>query len=93
MATLNPLVLARCRWARRRLDRWLDGDRAEPLSTSERARLERHLAACTWCAELAADHRAVAGRLAAAAVPADRDRVARLTGALDRLAGQPGPPR
>ncbi len=46
-----------CRWSARRIQRYLDADPSAPLSPSEVARLEEHLARCSRCAQTSEEHR------------------------------------
>lgn len=51
-----------CRWAARRLHRYLDGDPSMPLREGEIRRLEDHLSKCEKCSELTEEYRGL-GRL------------------------------
>lgn len=46
-----------CRWAARRLHRYLDADPSLPLRETEIRRLEEHLAQCEKCSGLEKDFR------------------------------------
>lgn len=61
---VNPSRMWTCRWARRRVHRYLDADPSLPLTAREVRRLEAHLAICARCATTAADHRALRRALA-----------------------------
>lgn len=50
-------AMLRCRWAARRIQRYLDADPSAPLSAREIARLEAHLEVCAVCSSLTAQHR------------------------------------
>ncbi|MGH3503003.1 MAG: zf-HC2 domain-containing protein [Nocardioidaceae bacterium] len=50
IATLRRMLT--CRWAARRIQRYLDADPAAPLDPAEVARLESHLAECVRCGRL-----------------------------------------
>jgi len=45
--------------AARRIQRYLDADPAAPLTPGEISRLERHLATCEKCTQVATEHRAL----------------------------------
>ena len=53
-----------CRWAARRIQRYLDSDPAAPLDPAELSRLEAHLAACARCSGRAEQYRALSRALA-----------------------------
>ncbi len=53
-----------CRWAACRIQRYLDGDPAAPLTPAEVHRLETHLATCAKCASTAEDFRRLRRALA-----------------------------
>lgn len=76
-----------CHWSARRIQRYLDGDPAAPLTDDEQARLEEHLAICARCHEVARQHRllrrSLAGRLP---MRSDDAALQRLRGVLDDLA-------
>jgi anti-sigma factor RsiW len=46
-----------CRWAARRIQRYLDADPSAPLDPGEVRRLEAHLATCTRCTALTEEYR------------------------------------
>ena len=48
-----------CHWSARRIQRYLDDDDAAPLTPRETSRLERHLATCEKCKQVATEHRAL----------------------------------
>lgn len=48
-----------CRWAARRIQRYLDSDPAAPLTAAEVARLEAHLAVCARCSGRTEEYRAL----------------------------------
>lgn len=48
-----------CHWSARRIQRYLDSDRAAPLTPGEVARLQAHLATCEKCSEILTEHRAL----------------------------------
>ncbi len=48
-----------CRWAGRRIQRYLDADPAAPLTVQEVHRLETHLATCAKCTAAAEDYRGI----------------------------------
>ncbi len=52
-----------CRWAARRIQRYLDGDPAAPLDQEEVDRLEAHLAVCARCTGRAEEYRALSRAL------------------------------
>jgi anti-sigma factor RsiW len=52
-----------CRWAARRIQRYLDSDPAAPLDPAEVTRLEAHLAVCARCGGRAAEYRALRAAL------------------------------
>lgn len=52
-----------CRWAARRLQRYLDADPAVGLDPVDVARLETHLAACARCARRVQQYRELAAAL------------------------------
>jgi hypothetical protein len=52
-----------CRWAARRLHRYLDADPSMPLGETEVRRLEEHLAQCEKCQGLEKDFRGLSALL------------------------------
>ena len=55
MTTVRRMVT--CRWAARRIQRYLDADPAAPLGPAEVTRLEAHMADCARCTGRAAEYR------------------------------------
>ncbi len=49
-----------CRWAGRRIQRYLDADLAAPLEPGEVRRLQAHLATCRKCSAAAEEYRGLA---------------------------------
>ncbi len=62
MAISTARRMLTCRWAARRLHRYLDGDPSMPLHSNEIRRLEEHLSQCEKCSELTEEYRGL-GRL------------------------------
>ena len=60
--SIVPRLVA-CRWAARRLQRYLDRDPSGLLPDHDRRRLEAHLAMCDKCQGLAREYQHVAGLL------------------------------
>jgi anti-sigma factor RsiW len=81
-----------CRWARRRLQRYLDADPAAPLSAAEVRRIEGHIATCERCSSLAVEHRGMRRALAflGASRGPDPAAVARLRTSVERMIGEDG---
>lgn len=52
-----------CRWAARRIQRYLDSDPAAPLDVAELRRLEAHLAVCARCGPRVEEYRALRSAL------------------------------
>ena len=52
-----------CRWAARRIQRYLDADPVALLAPAEVARLEAHLAECARCTGRVREYRALAAAL------------------------------
>ncbi len=50
-------AMLECRWAGRRIQRYLDADPSAALTPGEIARIEAHLQVCADCASLTAQHR------------------------------------
>ncbi len=48
-----------CRWAARRIQRYLDADPSAPLAPAEVRRLRAHLATCRRCSAAAEEYRGV----------------------------------
>lgn len=48
-----------CRWAARRVQRYLDNDPAAPLDTAEVRRLQAHLAQCARCSDRVSEYQAL----------------------------------
>jgi predicted anti-sigma-YlaC factor YlaD len=83
----------RCRWTRRRLQRYLDEDPSALLGPDETDRVRAHLARCTCCRGLAQQFRELGRLLAAqgaAAGPAGQDVDRVRTIAQGRLRAGPG---
>lgn len=57
MTMLRSMIT--CRWAAHRIQRYLDGDPAAPLTATEVARLEAHLAVCARCSGRTEEYRAL----------------------------------
>jgi len=57
ITTLRSMLT--CRWAARRIQRYLDSDPAAPLPAAEVDRLEAHLAVCARCSGRAEEYRAL----------------------------------
>jgi anti-sigma factor RsiW len=62
-----------CRWAARRLQRYLDQDPSALLPDHELRRLEAHLATCEKCQGLAQEYRGVSALLARLSVTCEPD--------------------
>lgn len=62
-----------CRWAARRLQRYLDRDPSGSLPDADLRRLEAHLAACERCQGLADEYRSVSGMLARLSLTCEPD--------------------
>jgi anti-sigma factor RsiW len=79
-----------CRWAARRIQRYLDDDPAARLDRLELARLEAHLAVCARCSGRAEQYRALqlALRSWADQQAPDPGLVARLHDAAERVITQ-----
>ncbi len=76
-----------CHWSARRIQRYLDAGRGEPLTAAEARWLEVHLAICERCSALAEKHRLlnrVLSGLSQRHAPAP-DVVDRLHSSLDRI--------
>lgn len=63
MADLRTMLT--CRWAARRVQRYLDGDPAAPLGDAEARRLQEHLAKCARCSGRIEEYRALGQALRA----------------------------
>lgn len=63
---MEPMILHmwRCRWARRRLQRYLDADPSAALSELEVRRLQAHLATCQRCRAIEGEYRGLSRALA-----------------------------
>ncbi|MGI8867365.1 MAG: anti-sigma factor family protein [Mycobacteriales bacterium] len=61
ITTLRSMLT--CRWAARRIQRYLDSDPAAPLEPAELDRLEAHLADCARCSGRAEEYQALARAL------------------------------
>ncbi len=57
-------TMVTCRWAARRLDRYLDADPSAPLEPWEVQRIESHVATCDRCSRVLAEYGAVSRALA-----------------------------
>ena len=62
--TSSIAMMWTCRWARRRIQRYLDSDPAAPLTGRETRRLEAHLAVCERCGALTGEYRGLRRALA-----------------------------
>lgn len=88
MTSLRTMLT--CRWAARRVQRYLDGDPAAPLDAAEAHRLEAHLAECARCSGRVEQYRALGQALrhwSEQRAP-DPARVARLHEQAERLITQ-----
>ena len=80
-------MMITCRWAARRLGRYLDADPSAPLDPAELRRLEAHLETCERCSAVLADYRNLSRALAGWTrdrAP-DPDTMARMHDLLDEL--------
>ena len=85
---MNMAFALRCKWATRRLQRYLDMDPAAPLSESEVSRVRAHIADCEKCSTSVADYKQINSalrRLGASKVP-DEMSLLRLKSAIDQIA-------
>lgn len=80
-----------CHWSARHIQRYLDADPAAPLTPSEVARLEAHLAECEKCTQVTEEHRMLHRALALwpGAVRPDERSVERVRSFLDELTDGP----
>lgn len=75
-----------CRWAARRIQRYVDADPSAPLTPGTVARLEAHLATCEKCTGLVNENRALHWSLSRwSGGVVDPEAVERLHGFLDEL--------
>jgi hypothetical protein len=88
MTSLRAMLT--CRWAARRVQRYLDSDPAAPLGAAEAYRLQTHLAECARCTRRVEEYRALGQALRdwSAQHAPDPARVARLHERADRLISQ-----
>lgn len=79
-----------CRWAARRIQRYLDSDPAAALPAAEVDRLEAHLAECARCSGRAEEYRALGQALRewSNLHAPDPHRVTRLYETAERIASQ-----
>lgn len=70
--TVVPRMMT-CRWAARRLQRYLDQDPSGLLPDADLRRLEAHLATCEKCQGLASEYRSVSGMLARLSLTCEPD--------------------
>ncbi len=85
---MNIAFALRCKWATRRLQRYLDMDPAAPLSESEVARVRAHIADCEKCSMSVAHYKQINSALrwlGESKVP-DEASLNRLKSALDEIA-------
>jgi hypothetical protein len=82
-----------CRWAARRIQRYLDADPAAPLRAEEVQRLEAHLAVCERCTGRVEEYRGLRRALAQWSVRRmpDPSRVARMHQAAERILADDAP--
>lgn len=83
-------AMVTCRWAARRVQRYLDDDSAAPLGIAEKRRLEAHLAECARCSGRVEEYRALGQALRhwSSQHAPDPARVARLHEQAERLITQ-----
>lgn len=91
MQSLRQMIT--CRWAARRIQRYLDADPSVPLGPGEITRLEDHLAVCAKCTQTAQEHRALNRALSLwpGAPAPDAESVERLRSFLSGLTEAPKP--
>ena len=86
----NLRTMLTCRWAARRVQRYLDSDPSASLDAAEAYRLQAHLAECARCTRRVEEYRALGQALrdwSAQRAP-DPARVARLHEQAERLITQ-----
>ncbi|GAA0207264.1 hypothetical protein GCM10008944_26480 [Cytobacillus oceanisediminis] len=73
-------MMLTCHWSARRIQRYLDADPSEQLTSEEVQRLEQHLAVCDRCAQVVREGAGLKAALAGLATrrAPDPARVARL---------------
>ena len=89
---MNMAFALRCKWATRRLQRYLDMDPAASLSESEEARVRAHIADCEKCSTSVADYNQINSalrRLGVSQVP-DEMSLLRLKSVIDEIAPTKG---
>ncbi len=59
----NLRAMLTCRWAARRVQRYLDNDPAAPLDPTEETRLQAHLAECARCSGRVREYQALGQEL------------------------------
>lgn len=91
--TWMVITMWRCRWARHRLQRYVDGDPSAPLTGQEVAAMREHLATCDRCAQIESEYRGLSRALASwsASHSPDPAAVARLRLVAQQLASQDTP--
>lgn len=85
--TMSLRAMVTCRWAARRVQRYLDDDSAARLDIAETRRLEAHLVECARCSGRVEEYRALGEALRHWSVhhAPDPARVARLHEQAERL--------
>lgn len=88
MTSLRTMLT--CRWAARRVQRYLDSDPAAPLDAAEAYRLQAHLAECARCTRRVEEYQVLARALRdwSAQHAPDPARVMRLHEQAERLITQ-----